>query len=149
MKTTDNSVNSTITLEQKNRRKSLPEFPFNEEDTITSQSQPTKPDPNKKYRKSHFSIVTIPTFLQNAKSKNLDTLLNLIGSFGIYQKFEFFLIGFLAILPSMVAYSYVFVSATPKFTCMTASEVNKISLSIDTVKIYYSISLFLYSFLDL
>jgi len=87
-------------------------------------------------RKAKFSIVTIPTFMKKTgtnSANNLDTLLGLIGSFGIYQKFEFFLIGFLAILPSMVAYSYVFVSATPYFTCKTVREVNKIKLSIQPV----------------
>lgn len=48
---------------------------------------------------------------------NLDELLNTLGSFGLYQIVQFILIAFLAIMPSMIAYSYVFVSATPKFTC--------------------------------
>ena len=51
-----------------------------------------------------------------------DWILALIGSFGFYQKLQFLLVGFLSILPSMLAYSYVFVAATPSFTCKTAVE---------------------------
>ena len=53
---------------------------------------------------------------------NLDDILKLAGSFGFYQRLQFLLVGFLAIIPSMVAYSYVFVSATPKFACKTVLE---------------------------
>ncbi len=82
----------------------------------------------------------MPLYLQRSGpggAKNLDTLIGMIGPFGLYQKFEFFLVGFLAILPSMVAYSYVFVSATPKFTCKTASEVTTIHLNINTVRVFF------------
>ena len=75
---------------------------------------------------------SIPGFLVKpsfAKQTNLDHLLELIGSFGFYQKMQFFLVGIMAILPSMVAYSYVFVSATPKFTCKTALEVSQFHVS--------------------
>lgn len=58
---------------------------------------------------------------------NLDHILNIIGAFGFYQKFQFLLVGFLAIVPSMVAYSYVFVSATPKFTCSIIKEIDLIN----------------------
>jgi hypothetical protein len=61
------------------------------------------------------------------KSTNLDHVLGLTGSFGFYQKFKFLLVGFLAIIPSMVAYSYVFVSATPRFTCSVVREIQLIS----------------------
>lgn len=93
------------------------------------------PTPQKNKGLPQFSIMAIPTFLQQSgySKKNLDTLLSLIGSFGMYQKFEFFLIALLAILPSIVAYSYVFVSATPNFTCKTVREENRISLQIQTV----------------
>lgn len=59
------------------------------------------------------------------KQTNLDYILSLIGSFGLYQKLQFVLVGFLAVVPSMVAYSYVFVAATPNFTCV-AAEVKQI-----------------------
>lgn len=58
---------------------------------------------------------------------NLERVLELIGSFGLYQKFQFLLVGFLAIIPSMVSYSYVFASATPKFTCKVVREINFIN----------------------
>ncbi len=112
---------------------------FNEPNTpVAISKQPEADDQCEDLRveiKPDFSIVTVPIFIQKTgtNSPNLDTLLGLIGSFGIYQKFEFFLIGFLAILPSMVAYSYVFVSATPTFTCKTVLEVNKIKLNIHPV----------------
>ena len=47
----------------------------------------------------------------------IDQLLNEAGSFGLYQKIQFFLVGFLAVLPSMTAFSYVFVAATPDHRC--------------------------------
>jgi hypothetical protein len=46
----------------------------------------------------------------NNKKTNLDDILEHVGSFGFYQKLQFLLVGFLAIVPSMVAYSYVFES---------------------------------------
>ena len=52
---------------------------------------------------------TIPGFLRKsslAKQTNLDHLLQLIGSFGFYQKLQFFLVGVMAILPSNI-YSYL------------------------------------------
>ena len=61
------------------------------------------------------------------KGTNLDHVLALTGSFGFYQKIKFLLVGFLAIIPSMVAYSYVFVSATPQFTCKIVREIQLIS----------------------
>jgi len=68
----------------------------------------------------------IPNILnkKHINGTNLDHLLNCIGSFGFYQMIQFFLVGIMAIIPSMVAYSYVFVSATPKFTCKTALEIS-------------------------
>jgi hypothetical protein len=72
----------------------------------------------------------VPEYLRkrsSAKINNLDHLLNVIGSFGLYQKIQFLLVGFLAIVPSMVAYSYVFVSATPKFTCSVVREIQLVS----------------------
>jgi hypothetical protein len=48
---------------------------------------------------------------------NLDYIFTLIGSFGLYQKIQFVLIGWLSLLPSMLAYSYVFIAASPEFTC--------------------------------
>ena len=87
---------------------------------ITSFSAEKKNNPKKFVREQ-----LVPDFLirpSQAKTTNLDHLLEKIGSFGLYQKLQFLLVGFLAILPSMVAYSYVFVSATPQFTCRTAQE---------------------------
>lgn len=63
----------------------------------------------------------------NNSNNNLDEILNVIGSFGFYQKTQFLLVGFLAIVPSMVAYSYVFVSATPKFKCALAMRTQVVS----------------------
>lgn len=68
----------------------------------------------------------IPEYLRRRssfKQTNLDHILNVVGSFGLYQKLQFMLVGLLALLPSMVAYSYVFVSATPKFTCAVVREI--------------------------
>jgi hypothetical protein len=60
---------------------------------------------------------------------NIDHVLNLVGAFGLYQMIQLLLVGFLALVPSMVAYSYVFVSATPKFTCSIVKEIELISSS--------------------
>lgn len=38
-----------------------------------------------------------------------------IGEIGRYQLTMFFLIGSLAIVPSLIGYSYVFIAATPDF----------------------------------
>ena len=65
---------------------------------------------------------------------NLDDILSLVGSFGLYQQIQFLLVGFLAILPSMVAYSYVFVSATPKFACKTVLETEIVNTQSPLVK---------------
>ncbi|CAF1172767.1 unnamed protein product [Rotaria sordida] len=47
----------------------------------------------------------------------IDQLLNDAGSFGLYQKIQFFLVGLLAILPAMTAFNYVFIAATPDHRC--------------------------------
>lgn len=61
--------------------------------------------------------------LKASNLPNLDHILIIVGQFGFFQRMQFLLVGFLAIVPSMVAYSYVFVSATPKFTCSIAKEI--------------------------
>ena len=66
-------------------------------------------------------------------ANDLDHILDLIGSFGLYQKIQFLLVGFLAIVPSMVAYSYVFVSATPNFTCTMLREIRLTSVNSSSV----------------
>lgn len=48
----------------------------------------------------------------------IDQLLNDAGSFGLYQKGQFFLVGLLAVLPAMTAFSYVFIAATPDHRCL-------------------------------
>ena len=81
---------------------------------------PPRPTPKPK------STEKVPVYLRkrsSLKCTNLDHILNVIGSFGFYQKLQFLLIGFLAVLPAMMAYSYVFVSATPKFTCSVVREI--------------------------
>lgn len=50
-------------------------------------------------------------------STTIDQLLNDAGSFGLYQKVQFFLVGLLAVLPAMTAFSYVFIAATPEHRC--------------------------------
>lgn len=72
------------------------------------------------------------------KQTNLDYILSVIGSFGLYQKLQFILVGFLAVVPSMVAYSYVFVAATPNFKCILAQEKQILELP----NSYFSSSLF-------
>lgn len=67
---------------------------------------------------------------------NLDYILIIIGQFGFFQKMQFLLVGFLAIVPSMVAYSYVFVSATPKFTCSIAKEIVLINYDASSNKLF-------------
>ena len=72
------------------------------------------------------SLNNVPEHLRKTskmKGTNLDHILSLVGPFGFYQKLQFLLVGFLAVVPSMVAYSYVFVSATPSFTCKVAREI--------------------------
>jgi OCT family organic cation transporter-like MFS transporter 4/5 len=71
---------------------------------------------------------------------NLDGLLEHVGSFGLYQKLQFLLVGFLAILPGMIAFSYVFVSATPKFTCGVVREI-KVLNTLESSKIFDNIKL--------
>ena len=114
---------------------------------VTDDEPPVEPSPplHEKRRVSlpnipvskKVTVINMPSFLQKIEPstpKNLDTLLGLIGPFGLYQKFEFFLIGFLAVLPSMVAYSYVFVSATPRFTCKTLRETTRFNVSLNLVE---------------
>lgn len=50
-------------------------------------------------------------------TSTIDQLLNDAGSFGLYQKMQFFLVGLLAVLPAMTAFSYVFIAATPDHRC--------------------------------
>ena len=52
-----------------------------------------------------------------AKLKAIDQLLENVGSFGRYQKIQFFLVGLLAVVPAMTAFSYVFIAATPDHRC--------------------------------
>lgn len=47
----------------------------------------------------------------------IDQLLHEAGSFGLYQKLQFLLVGLLAVLPAMTAFSYVFIAATPDHRC--------------------------------
>ena len=56
------------------------------------------------------------------KNDEFRRFVNKIGSFGLYQIIQFVLIAFLAIMPSMMAYSYVFVSATPRFVCFCCTK---------------------------
>lgn len=73
---------------------------------------------------------------KNTNLANLDHILIIIGQFGFFQKVQFMLVGFLAIVPSMVAYSYVFVSATPKFTCSIAKEIVLINYDAESNKLF-------------
>lgn len=50
-------------------------------------------------------------------TSTIDQLLNDAGSFGLYQKVQFFLVGLLAVLPAMTAFNYVFIAATPDHRC--------------------------------
>ena len=98
----------------------------NNNDLLTINEELITPTPiieNKELNNKHN---VIPNILnkKHINGTNLDHLLNCIGSFGFYQMIQFFLVGIMAIIPSMVAYSYVFVSATPKFTCKTALEIS-------------------------
>jgi hypothetical protein len=74
----------------------------------------------------------LPDFLikpkEDSNITNLDHILSVTGNFGMYQKIQFLLVGLLAILPSMVAYAYVFVSATPPFTCRLVSYKENINI---------------------
>ncbi|RNA33199.1 organic cation transporter [Brachionus plicatilis] len=72
---------------------------------------------------------------KKSKNTNLDHVLEQVGSFGFYQKIQFLLVGFLALVPSMVAYSYVFVSATPKFSCSIVEEIQLISYDDEAAKL--------------
>lgn len=51
------------------------------------------------------------------KISTIDQLINDAGSFGLYQKVQFFLVGLLAVLPAMTAFNYVFIAATPDHRC--------------------------------
>ncbi|CAF2050839.1 unnamed protein product [Rotaria magnacalcarata] len=50
-------------------------------------------------------------------TSTIDQLLNDAGSFGLYQKIQFLLVGILAVLPAMTAFNYVFIAATPDHRC--------------------------------
>jgi OCT family organic cation transporter-like MFS transporter 4/5 len=50
-------------------------------------------------------------------TSTIDQLLHDAGSFGLYQKVQFFLVGLLAVLPAMTAFNYVFIAATPDHRC--------------------------------
>jgi OCT family organic cation transporter-like MFS transporter 4/5 len=52
-----------------------------------------------------------------ASTSTIDQLLNDAGSFGLYQKVQFLLVGLLAVLPAMTAFNYVFIAATPDHRC--------------------------------
>jgi hypothetical protein len=54
---------------------------------------------------------------QTQSSSTIDQLLNDAGSFGLYQKLQFLLVGLLAVLPAMTAFNYVFIAATPDHRC--------------------------------
>ena len=82
----------------------------NNDDTNKNHAE-ALPKPHVKFHKTRKSQQT-----------NLDFVLALFGSFGFYQKTQFLLVGCLSILPSMLAYSYVFIAATPKFTCKSFVE---------------------------
>jgi F0F1-type ATP synthase assembly protein I len=45
----------------------------------------------------------------------IDDIFDKIGEFGPYQLFILFLIGLTAIVPAILAYSYIFIGATPEF----------------------------------
>ena len=52
-----------------------------------------------------------------AAPSTIDQLLSEAGSFGLYQKVQFLLVGLLAVLPAMTAFNYVFIAATPDHRC--------------------------------
>jgi F0F1-type ATP synthase assembly protein I len=45
----------------------------------------------------------------------IDDIFDKIGEFGPYQLFILFLIGLTAMVPAILAYSYIFIGATPEF----------------------------------
>lgn len=57
------------------------------------------------------------TSTSSPKISTIDQLLNDAGSFGLYQKVQFLLVGLLAVLPAMTAFNYVFIAATPDHRC--------------------------------
>jgi hypothetical protein len=57
------------------------------------------------------------TGISSPPISTIDQLLNDAGSFGLYQKVQFFLVGLLAVLPAMTAFNYVFIAATPDHRC--------------------------------
>src|SRR5579871_6208285 len=59
----------------------------------------------------------IPATPSSPITSTIYQLLNDAGSFGLYQKVQFFLVGLLAVLPAMTAFSYVFIAATPEHRC--------------------------------
>ncbi len=87
----------------------------------TDLASTAKPERSQQQRTAVPKYLSIRKSLSN-KQSNLDYTLSLVGSFGLYQKLQFVLVGFLAIVPSMAAYAYVFIAATPQFTCVLASE---------------------------
>ena len=109
-------------LNNNNNNKNNNDLSTINEELIIPTPTPTPTIENKELKE----INVIPNILnkKHINGTNLDHLLNCIGSFGFYQMIQFFLVGIMAIIPSMVAYSYVFVSATPKFTCKTAVEIS-------------------------
>lgn len=64
-----------------------------------------------------FQRTAISSTPSSSGTSTIDQLLNDAGSFGLYQKIQFFLVGLLAVIPAMTAFSYVFIAATPDLRC--------------------------------
>jgi OCT family organic cation transporter-like MFS transporter 4/5 len=114
----DDSILTQFQNDEKKLNRIIPDNSFDEsKKSKTTSARSTRSNVPYHVRKSFCDV----------KGTNLDHVLALTGSFGFYQKIKFLLVGFLAIIPSMVAYSYVFVSATPQFSCKIVREIQLIS----------------------
>jgi hypothetical protein len=54
----------------------------------------------------------------------MDSLIEMVGPFGHYQKFVSLALGFLSALTSITVYSTIFILANPPLTCMRLDNVN-------------------------
>ena len=53
--------------------------------------------------------------MQKTLHRELDNDFKQIGEFGIYQLLVFVLVGLTSCIPAILAYSYIFIGATPDF----------------------------------
>ena len=66
----------------------------------------------------------------------MDSIIELVGPFGIYQKFVSVALGFISALSSMTVFSTVFILANPPLICYNRENDTTTTLHADTCKIW-------------